>query len=141
MKQRRDRRSTSSRGREAPRDPERTHDGTRSPYTFAFKLQVVQAIVERGSTASSVCRAFSLSTTTVGEWVRAYREHGADALKSQRTLAAKPRSVVREAQRQAVVAMREADPELGTRSIRDLLARVEALGVSETTVRLSLIHI
>ena len=135
MLERKGRGSRPSRGREPPRVPERTHEGTRSPFTFAFKLQVVQAIVEKGSTASSVCRVFGLSTTTVGEWVRAYREQGADALKTERSLGRKPPTPTRVAQRDAVVAMRTADPELGTRRIRDLLARVEALGVSESTVR------
>ena len=39
------------------------------------------------------------------------------------------------APRDAVVAARAANPEWGTRRIRDVLARFEGLGVSETTVR------
>ena len=104
------------------------------------RLQMAQAVVERGASLATVAQAFGIPATTVAEWARRYRKYGADTARwaeegrparkenTQRPREADPR-------RAAVVEARRAHPEHGTRRIRDVMARFEGLGVSETTVR------
>ena len=104
------------------------------------RLQMAQAVVERGASTTAVAQAFGIPVTTVAEWARRYRKYGADTKrwaeegrrpgkeKEQGRRGADPR-------REAVVQARRAHPEQGTRRIRDVMARFQGLGVSETTVR------
>ena len=137
MKRRREQRE--SRGRAVARPTTREGSGAKAPYTYEFRLEVAQLVVDRELPLGRVSRAFELSPTTVSEWVRAYRQGGAEALKPKPRPVPAERTLAQETKRAAVVALREEHPELGTRRIRDALARFEALGVSETQVR-SILH-
>lgn len=110
-------------------------DGQRG-YPYELRLRVVQAVVEGGASVTGIARAFGLGHMTVHAWVKQFREGGADALKPK---ASGPppgrRTPASEAKRAAVLSAKQAQPEMGTRKIRDALARFEALGISETTVR------
>jgi transposase InsO family protein len=68
-------------------------------------------------------------------WVDAYKRGGVDALMPQVRGPVGAPDAGRAAKEQAVVGLRKEHPEYGTRRIRDLLARFETLGVSETQVR------
>lgn len=104
------------------------------------RLQMAQAVVDRGASTAAVAQAFEIPVTTVAEWARRYRKYGADTKrwaeegrppgkeKEEGRRKADPR-------REAVVQARRAHPEQGTRRIRDVMARFQGLGVSETTVR------
>jgi transposase InsO family protein len=104
------------------------------------RLQVAQAVVDRATPAATVGQAFGIPVTTVMDWVHRYKRYGADAtawwseeVKRRKQASESARGV--DPRRAAVVESRRQHPEHGTRRIRDLMARFEGLGVSETTVR------
>ncbi len=135
MTRKKDRGPTPPRGKDSGRS-ERAHRGERAPFTFEFKLRIVKLVVESEAPQQPTARAFGLSPTTLSEWVRAYREHGEDGLRPfAERRPAPPKKAAPEAFREAVIGLREENPEMGTRRIRDMLARFDALGVSETQVR------
>jgi transposase len=77
-----------------------------------------------------------IPTTTVNGWVAAYRERDVDGVMPKpRVPVTRPPMASDTATREAVIRLKQSDPDLGTRKIRDLLARFSALGVSETQVR------
>ena len=119
---------------------ERAHSGSRAPYTFAFKLRVVKLVEEPGVTQLAAARSFGLSSTSVNEWVRAYRQGREDALRPSPRFEREPSIPDPDPYRDPVVALREQHPQMGTRRIRDVLARFEALGVSEKTMKRQWTH-
>lgn len=137
MSHRRERGSGSQKSKDAKRPAARAQEGTRAPYSFEFKLRLSRIVAEKKATQTEVARQFGISVTTLQQWVSIYRTGGADALRPQPRARIEEQRVplAREVQREHVVALREAQPELGTRRIRDLLARFVGLGVAETTVR------
>jgi transposase InsO family protein len=102
------------------------------------RLQMAQAVVDRKTPVATVAQAFGIPVTTVMDWAHRYRKYGPDP-EQWWPGAGKRRGEKREtkpdARRAAVVATRRAHPEQGTRRIRDVMARFQGLGVSETTVR------
>ena len=104
------------------------------------RLQLAQAVVDRGTSAATVAQAFGIPVTTVVDWTHRYRRYGADpstwwATEVKRRKERRDQERGADPRRAAVVASRKQHPEHGTRRIRDLMARFEGLGVSETTVR------
>lgn len=109
------------------------------------RLKMAQAVVDRGTPLASVSQAFGIPVTTVAEWARRYRKYGTDTRKWAEEGRGKEKRGVRDPvrghvrpsdpRREAVIRSRKEHPEQGTRRIRDVLARFEGLGVSETTVR------
>jgi transposase InsO family protein len=102
------------------------------------RLQMAQAVVDRGTPAATVAQAFGIPVTTIVDWSHRYRRHGADAKKwwsEEGKRRKEKRESKRDARREAVVQTRRTHPEQGTRRIRDVMARFQGLGVSETTVR------
>jgi transposase InsO family protein len=105
-----------------------------------FRLEVARAVVDRRTPQTAVARTFGVPLTTVMDWTRRYRKDGAAALLGQdargegrsRTKAKNAPANVR---REAVKEAKRSHPDHGTRKIRDVLARLQGLGVSETTVR------
>ena len=101
---------------------------------------MAQAVVDRGTSETTVAQAFGIPVTTVMEWARRYRKYGADT-KRWAEEGSRPRKEPgkgpeeSDPRRAAVVESRREHPEHGTRRIRDVLARFQGLGVSETTVR------
>jgi transposase InsO family protein len=109
-------------------------------YPVELKIRVVREVLERGASRRSVARVFGICINTIQFWLAAYKRDGMDGLlPKQRGPAKVASSSSHEVKKEAVTAVREAHPEYGTRRIRDVLARFEALGVSETQVR-SILH-
>jgi transposase InsO family protein len=105
-----------------------------------FRLEVARAVVERRTPQTEVARVFGVPLTTVMDWTHRYRKEGAAALLGQGARGAsrartKMASAPASARRAAVTEAKRAHPEHGTRKIRDVLARLQGVGVSETTVR------
>jgi transposase InsO family protein len=107
------------------------------PHSPEFRARVVDQVVRGGASITGIARAFGLSTTTVSEWVSRFRKGGAPALTPKERTPPKRQASTssRTVRHAAVVRARTAHPEWGTRRVRDVLARFEALGVSETEVR------
>src|SRR5207249_1159453 len=76
-------------------------------------------------------KLFRLGVTTVKNWWLEYEAHGAKGLEPK----ARQKTPSSNAVSEAVVEKKREHPDAGTRRIRDLLARFEAIGVSETQVR------
>jgi len=100
---------------------------------------MARAVVDRGASLTAVGQAFGIPVTTVAEWARRYRKYGSD---TKRWAEGRPTGKEKEEgrrgsdpRRAAVVQARREHPEQGTRRIRDVMARFQCLGVSETTVR------
>ena len=103
------------------------------------RVKMAELVVEHRLTAAVVSQSYGIPVTTVMEWAKRYRQGGPDAL-SSRVMDAEPGSRTAagrggDVRRQAVVHSKRQHPEQGTRKIRDVLARFEGLGVSESTVR------
>lgn len=106
----------------------------RGAYPIEFRLRAAREVVDRGAPWKAVARTFGVGTTTLAGWVAAYRRLGVAGL----TPGAKPypqRSSRTDARRDAVIRVKREQPQYGTRRIRDVLKRFEALGISETEVR------
>ncbi len=105
------------------------------------RLRMAQAVVDRKTPVGMVSQLFGIPGTTVVEWARRYRKYGSDTTKWAQEAREKSDKGVMDSgrgtdpRRDAVVRLRAEHPEQGTRRIRDVLARFEGLGVSETTVR------
>jgi transposase InsO family protein len=105
-------------------------------YPLAFRLRVVEEVMSGRATIAKVAQAFGVCVTTVLTWVSAYEEGGVDTLAPRPSVTIKREPTLAErTKRDAVVELRQEHPEYGTRRIRDMLSRFEALGVSETQVR------
>jgi transposase InsO family protein len=102
----------------------------------AYKLLVVQERM-KGTPEKDVAAAFGVSTAAVAKWTNAFRRHGPSALESKRSKAGKTglRPLRPSPVRDKVVELKKDNEQWGTRRIRDVLARFEALGVSEQQVR------
>ncbi|MBV8756848.1 MAG: DDE-type integrase/transposase/recombinase [Deltaproteobacteria bacterium] len=106
------------------------------PVPFEVRLRIVQAVM-RGSKHADVAIAFGVSLAVVQKFLALFERGGVEALRLRVSGAAagrKPKATA-DTSASAVVAARAANPEWGTRRIRDVLARFEGLGVSETSVR------
>lgn len=110
----------------------RAHTGVEFP--VAYKLAAVQERL-RGTKEDDVAKAFGVAKATITKWVKAFRERGPDGLKSGRAPANRSRKAANPVKREQVIALKKQNEDWGTRRIRDVLARFEALGVSEQAVR------
>lgn len=106
-------------------------------YPFELRVQVVKATREGNAGRDAVARAFRIGSSTVANWLRLYDDGGYDALRPSPRPPPPRRAdtIARTTRRDAVIATRTANPEWGTRRIRDVLERFEALGVDEHAVR------
>jgi transposase InsO family protein len=98
-----------------------------------YKLLVVQQRM-KGAPVDEVARAFGVSAPAVQKWTAQFRKGGPEALVSKRSrprAKRAPNPVIKN----EVVALKRAHEPWGTRRIRDVLARFEAIGVSEQQVR------
>jgi len=114
----------------------RTGSGGREIAT-AYKLLVVQERL-KGTPVKEVAEAFGVSEAAVQKWTLAFRKHGPTALESgrgKRRGKTGLRPLRTSPIREAVVEVKREHEDWGTRRIRDVLARFEALGVSEQQVR------
>src|SRR3989442_1483980 len=116
------------------RSKEKQGGAKRKTHPLELKLQVLQQL-NAGASVSDVCRAFGLAVTTVALWRRAYAQGGYEALFPKTPGPAKTNESAPDPRREAVIALKKANPEYGTRRIRDVLKRFEALPISETEVR------
>jgi transposase InsO family protein len=88
-----------------------------------------------GTPMKEVCRAFGVPYTTAALWKQRYAKGGYEALFGQPAARKASGEANADLRREAVLALKQAHPEYGTRRIRDVLKRFEAIGISETEVR------
>src|SRR5437899_9264478 len=104
----------------------------RRAHPLEMKVRVLQEL-RAGTSLGDVCRAFGLAPT-VSLWRQIASKGGYEALFPQRP-GPKQREAKEDPRREAVLALKKAHPEYGTRRIRDVLKRFEAIGISESEVR------
>src|SRR5438270_518670 len=115
-------------------------------------------VVEQRLAANRVAAELKIPYTTLAEWVKKYRAGGRAALEARpggkrtsgypqdargRFSRTEARSTVdnragaakRDPRREAVIAAKQAEPQAGSRRIRDVVKRFFGIGTSETTVR------
>jgi transposase InsO family protein len=98
------------------------------------KLRVVEERM-RGTRQEDVARAFGVSVAAVTKWLSQYRKLGRAGLEPAKRGGKRGSARKRQAPRERVVALKREHETWGTRKIRDVLARFEAIGVSEQQVR------
>jgi transposase InsO family protein len=98
-----------------------------------YKLLVVQERL-RGTDQNDVAKAFGVSAAAVAKWTTAFRKHGLSALQNKRR-GPREKKTAATFTHERVVTLKQENAEWGTRRIRDVLARFEALGISENEVR------
>src|SRR2546425_1197051 len=108
-------------------------EAKRKTHPLELKVQVLQE-VNAGTPVTEVCRAFGLALTTVNLWRQAYAKGGYEALFPKKHGPPVRAKDGEDPRREAVLALKKAHPEYGTRRIRDVLKRFEALPISETEV-------
>ena len=106
-------------------------------YPLPVRVSVVEAVLEHGIPIADVSEAFGPSQTAIKSWIAKYEEGGAAALVPKRRGRAgtQKASVAAVQKKQAVIQLKNEHSDYGTRRISDVLARFEALGVSESRVR------
>jgi len=105
-------------------------------YPVELRLRAVQEVLERGRSVGQTARLFGVSPSALKGWVERYQHAGLDGLMPQATGgASEAQRSASSTRREAVLGVKEQQPDAGTRRIRDVLARFEGLGVSERTVR------
>src|SRR5262245_22274013 len=98
-----------------------------------MKLRAVQERL-RGTPQRDVAKAFGVSEAAVTKWLSQFRQDGAEGLMGRR--GGQPKRPSRPTpQRERIVELKKSHEDWGTRRIRDVLRRFEALGVSEQQVR------
>jgi transposase InsO family protein len=102
----------------------------------AYKLLVVQERM-KGTPEEDVAAAFGVSKAAVTKWTALFRRHGPGALTSKRGRGGKTglRPLKTGPVAEKVVELKRKNETWGTRRIRDVMKRFEALGVSEQQVR------
>jgi transposase InsO family protein len=101
---------------------------------FEVRLRIVQTVM-RGATHADAAVAFGVSTAVIQKFMALFRAGGVEALRQLPTEAQlegrrKGKGKGAQPQKEAVLAMKESNPDWGARRISDVLARFEGLGVS-----------
>lgn len=109
-------------------------------YDVAFRLEVVRMTEDEGYTAAQLHELLGVSESSVGLWLKRYREGGPDALKDQRPAksggAGKQKTP--EPIREQIVELKQQFPNFGVKRISQLLRRLFFLPASPETVRKTL---
>jgi len=106
-------------------------------YPAEFKLRAVQLYTEEGYTFEMLCRELGICKSSLGRWIKQYREQGAAGLEPHAP-APSPRQQVVPAVKAKAVELKRADPQRGSRRIAHLLRRFHLMKASPETVRRTL---
>jgi transposase len=109
--------------------------GGKRTWPAEVRLQMAQAIVDRGASATALSETFGVSRFTLMDWAQQYRRLGVRAFQASGKKRERALRTGGDPRREAVLKARRENPEQGTRRIRDVVKRYQGLGVSETTVR------
>ncbi len=106
-------------------------------YSVEFKLKAVKLCLEEGYTASMVAKELGIGDSTLGNWLKRYREGGEAGLEYRAPVPA-VHSRVDPAVKAKAVELKKQDPQRGSRRISHLLARFHLMKASPETVRRTL---
>ena len=122
---------------EQPRNRKIDGHRQRAKWPFDTMLTAASMVVDKQVSSYEVAAKLGIPYTTVHDWSKRYRAGGVNALHPQRTPVARRVATVRkiDPRRQAVIAVKQSQPDAGSRRIRDVVRRFFGLGTSEATVR------
>jgi transposase InsO family protein len=111
--------------------------GKSGPYSFEFRLRVVRMYLEEQYPIQLICKETGVGRSTLGAWVRRYRQHGEEGLRT------KPKSVpqksrIDNAVKDKILEAKKSNPVFGVRRISDFLKRFFHLQASPGTVHRTL---
>ncbi len=103
-----------------------------SSYSFEFRLKVVKLFLEEGYSSLMLTEELGVGKSTIGTWVRNYRQFGEDGLKSK----LKPSTGTRVPPqvKKTIVDIKKDHPDFGSRRITDVLKRFFLIKTSPKTV-------
>lgn len=104
--------------------------------SFEERLRAVKLQLEEGFTQALVAQEMGISIAALSKWVRLYRLHGEEGLKSKGNGA--PRPKLAEPVRNKILELKKEEPTRGIKKISQLLKRVFFLQASPETVRKTL---
>jgi transposase InsO family protein len=107
-------------------------------HPYEIRRKAVQLCLEEGFPVRQVAREMGVGLSTLGKWVRVYREQGEAGLKSHPRRSGSHRSKVAPAVKTKVVELKRRHPDLGIQKISHFLRRALFLPVSRETVRRTL---
>lgn len=103
-------------------------------YPVEFRLKVVKLFLEEGYDASLLAEEFGCGKSTIGRWIRLYREHGEQGLYASRTRHEKTVKPFNNNLKSQIIDLKQADPQRGVRRISDILRRFFLVKASPATV-------
>jgi transposase InsO family protein len=106
------------------------------PRTFEERLRAVKLHLEEGFTQELVAQEMGISSAAVHKWVRRYRLHGEEGLKSRAP--GRRGAKLAEPVRHRIIELKREEPTRGIKRISQLLRRVFFLQASPETVRKTL---
>jgi len=107
-------------------------------HPFEVRRKAVQLCLEEKFPVRQVAREMGVGLSTLGKWVRFYREQGEAGLESHPRRAVSHRPKVAPAVKTKVVELKRRHPDLGIQKISHFLRRALFLPVSRETVRRTL---
>jgi transposase-like protein len=110
----------------------------RRSYPAEFRLTAVRLRLEEGFPFELIAQELGVSHSTLANWIRSYRQHGAAGLEEPSTTALRSHPQVAAAVKQKIVELKQRHPAFGVKKIAHLLRRVLFLPGSHETVRRTL---
>jgi len=115
----------------------RSSRGKSGPYSFEFRHRIVRMYMEEQYPIQLICDETGVGRSTVSAWVRRYRQHGEEGLRT------KPKSVpeksrIDKAVKGKIIEVKKSNPVFGVRRISDFLKRFFLLQASPATVHKTL---
>ena len=106
-------------------------------YSFEFRLRVVRMYLEEQYPKHLICEETGIGLSTLGAWVRRYRQHGEEGLRN------KPKSFPQKSKidkvvKKKIIELKKSNPVFGVRRISDFLKRFFLLQASPATVHKTL---
>jgi transposase InsO family protein/transposase-like protein len=108
---------------------------SQGPFEFEFRLRVVRMRLEEKYPIDLICEETGVGKSTLGAWVKKYREFGEDGLKSKpRRSPPKTDKFVKD----KIIEVKKSNPVFGIRRVSDFLKRFLLINASPTTVQKTL---
>jgi len=107
-------------------------------YPVEMRLKAVRLHVQDGFSLALIAQEMGVGKNSISNWVRRYREHGEEGLKSGTPYPGSRRSQLSLSVQQQIVLLKQQQPGFGVRKISQWLRRVLFLPASAETVRRTL---
>lgn len=106
-------------------------------YSFEFRLRIVRMYLEEQYSKHLICEETGIGLSTLGAWVKRYRQHGEEGLRNK-PKSLSQRSRVDKAVKDKIIEVKKSNPVFGVRRISDFLKRFFLLQASPATVHKTL---